>query len=195
MNSAGATDVVKSVSEARPPGFVECSGTAESESRLAGSPVVGVGLQWNSWSRATGTTSAFPSAKDVDGVSWFVTCSAMTESVLAVSSDEDSSDETGPPCSKVCCWCSASWDCEVRSLRRRHRRITCRSLRRWHRRITCWSLRRWRRRIRECRSPWSSVGGMTGTAEVTAGAKSVAAARPPGGAKDMAMTAATAVVP
>ena len=38
MNKAGATEVVTSVGEARPPGFVECSGTAESESRLAGSP-------------------------------------------------------------------------------------------------------------------------------------------------------------
>ena len=35
-DSAGATGVVKSVGEARPPGFVECSGTAESE--LAESP-------------------------------------------------------------------------------------------------------------------------------------------------------------
>ena len=36
---------------------------------------------------------------------------------------------------------------------------------------------------------------MTSTAEVAAGAKSVAEARPPGSAKDRALTAASAVVP
>ena len=42
-------------------------------------------------------------------------------------------------------------------------------------------------RVGVCGSPWSSVGGMTSTAEVGACAKSVAEARPPG--------AASAVVP
>ena len=39
MNSAGTTAVVKSVGEARPLGFVMCSGMSESESELAGSRV------------------------------------------------------------------------------------------------------------------------------------------------------------
>ena len=173
MNSASATDVVKAVTEGSASWELRgCSGTAESGSRLAGSPGGRGGAAMEMAPKDQGVSISMVQCR------W-----------------HDMHSRSDGCCSKVCCWCSASWDCEVRSLRRRHRRITCRSLRRWHRRITCWSLRRWRRRIRECRSPWSSVGGMTGTAEVTAGAKSVAAARPPGGAKDMAMTAATAVVP
>ena len=65
--------------------------------------------------------------------------SATTESVLAVSSDGESSDETGPP--------------------------------------------------------WSRASGTWRTAEVAAGAKSVAEAQTLGGAKDRATTAATAAVP
>ena len=50
-------------------------------------------------------------------------------------------------------------------------------------------------RVGVCGSPWSSVGGTTSTAEVAACAKSVADARLPGGGKDKAMTAPSAVVP
>ena len=50
-------------------------------------------------------------------------------------------------------------------------------------------------RVGVCASPWSSVGGRTSTAEVAADAKSVAEARPPGGATDRAVTAASAVDP
>ena len=94
-DSAGATGVVKSVGEDRPPGSVECSDTAESESELAESPGDEDGTE-SSWPRANCTTSASPSAKYVDGAPplGIAKCSATTESVLAVSSDEDASEET-----------------------------------------------------------------------------------------------------
>ena len=100
--------------------------------------------------------------------------SATTESELAVSSDEESSDENGPP------WSRASGTpcmAEVAAVAKSvvgdrppgiakfsacgdgtegsrvgvcgdgHRRVACWSLRRWHRRVACWSLRRSHRRI------------------------------------------------
>ena len=100
-DSAGATGVVKSVGEDRPPGSVECSGTAESESELAESPADEDGTG-SSWPRANGTTRKY-----VDGAPplGLAQCSATTESVLAVSSDEEASDETGPPWSRA----SGTW--------------------------------------------------------------------------------------
>ena len=88
---------MKSVGEARPPGFVEC-GTAEAESELAES-LGDEDETGSSWPTANGTTSASPSAKCVDGARplGIAKCSARTESVLAVSPDEESSDGTGPP--------------------------------------------------------------------------------------------------
>ena len=54
----------------------------------------------SSWFRVNGT---LPSAKCVGGARplGFAKCSATTESVLAVSFSEESSDETGPPWSRA----------------------------------------------------------------------------------------------
>ena len=98
-DSVGATIVVESFGEARPPGFVECSGTAQSESGLADS-LGDEDEAGSSWFRVNGT---LPSAECVGGARplGIAKCSATTESVLAVSFSEESSDQTGPPWSRA----------------------------------------------------------------------------------------------
>ena len=104
MQSAGATGIVQSFGEARPPAFVECSGT-KSESEHAES-LGDEDEAGSSWSGANGMTSAFTSAKYVDGARPLgIAKCATTESVLAISSDEESSDETGLPWSRA----SGTW--------------------------------------------------------------------------------------
>ena len=61
MNSAGATAVMKSAGEARPLGFVMCSGTSESESERTKSSG-DEDEAGSSWPRASCTTSTAATA-------------------------------------------------------------------------------------------------------------------------------------